>query len=291
MAGIAALPAIVSDALSNASTERAAGMRFDGKVGLITGAGSGIGRATALGFAQRGGAVAVADLNEASATAVVAEITAAGGTATAIVADLTTQAAIDSMIKETLKAFGRIDVLHNNAFGVPQNIYKGRIARVAEIDQAVWDYTLQIGLTAVMQATRSVLPMMQKQGGGVIVNTASISGLFGDYGLAAYNAMKAAVVNFTRVTAMEYGGDNIRCNCICPGAIDTPLLQRSLTTIQGFADATLAAIPMGRLGTPEEMANVALFLASDLASYVTGAAFVADGGLTAKTGLPTRFRN
>jgi meso-butanediol dehydrogenase/(S,S)-butanediol dehydrogenase/diacetyl reductase len=266
-------------------------MRFDGKVALITGAGSGIGRATALGFAQRGGAVAVADVNQETATSVVAEITRAGGSAAAIVADLTNVAAIESMIADTLSAYGRIDVLHNNAFGVPSSIYKGRIAPVAEIDQQVWDYTLQIGLTAVMQATRAVLPLMQKQGGGAIVNTASISGLFADYGIAAYNAMKAAVVNFTRVVAIEYAGDNIRCNCICPGAIDTPLLQRSLTTIQGFADATLAAIPMGRLGTPEEMANVALFLASDLASYVTGSAFVADGGLTSKTGLPTRFRN
>ena len=266
-------------------------MRFDGKIALITGAGSGIGRATALGFAKRGGAVAVADLNEATAAAVVAEIAAGGGSATAIATDLTKSAELDSMIARTMDTFGRIDVLHNNAFGVPPTLQKGRIARVAEIDQDVWDYTLHVGLTAVMQATRRVLPLMQKQGGGAIVNTASISGLFGDYGLAAYNAMKAAVVNFTRAVAMEYAGDNIRCNCICPGAIDTPLLQRSLATIPGFVDATLATIPMGRLGTPEEMANVALFLASDLASYVTGSAFVADGGLTARTGLPTRFRN
>jgi meso-butanediol dehydrogenase/(S,S)-butanediol dehydrogenase/diacetyl reductase len=266
-------------------------MRFDGKVGLITGAASGIGRATAIGFAKAGGTVALADLNKAAAAVVVAEITAEGGSATAISADLTKPADIEAMIARTLDDFGRIDVLHNNAFGVPAILQRGRIARVAEIDQDVWDYTLQVGLTAVMQATRAVLPLMQKQGGGAIVNTASVSGLFGDYGLAAYNAMKAAVVNFTRVVAMEYAGDNIRCNCICPGAIDTPLLQRSLTTISGFADATIAAIPMGRLGTPAEMANVALFLASDLASYVTGSAFVADGGLTAKTGLPTRFRN
>jgi meso-butanediol dehydrogenase/(S,S)-butanediol dehydrogenase/diacetyl reductase len=115
-------------------------------------------------------------------------------------------------------------------------------------------------------------------------------GMFADYGIAAYNAMKAAVVNFTRTVAVEYAGDGIRCNCVCPGAIDTPLLQRSLT-IPGFADATIAAIPQGRLGRPEEMANVVLFLASDLASYVNGAAFVADGALTAKTGIPTRFRN
>jgi meso-butanediol dehydrogenase/(S,S)-butanediol dehydrogenase/diacetyl reductase len=266
-------------------------MRFDGKVGLVTGAGSGIGRAVAIGFAQRGGTIAVADVNADGAASVAAEIAAAGGTAIAIAADLAKPAEIEAMITQTLGAFGRLDMLHNNAFGVPSSLQKGRFAPVAEIDDAVWDYTLQVGLTAVMQATRRVLPVMQKQRGGAIVNTASISGLFGDYGIAAYNAMKAAVANFTRVVAIEYAGDNIRCNCICPGAIDTPLLRRSLTTIQGFADATLAAIPMGRLGTPQEMANVVLFLASDLASYVTGAAFVADGGLTAKTGIPTRFRN
>ena len=130
------------------------------------------------------------------------------------------------------------------------------MARVADMDQNVWDYTLQVGLTAVMQATRGALPIMLRQGGGAIVNTASISGLFGDYGIAAYNAMKAGVANFTRVVAMEYAPHNIRCNCICPGAIDTPLLRRSLDTIQGFAQATVAAIPMGRLGQPEEMANV-----------------------------------
>ena len=263
-------------------------MRFDGKVGLVTGGGSGIGRAVAIGFAERGGTIAVADVNGDGAASVVARVNAAGGRAIAITADLTKPAEIEAMIMRTLDAFGRLDMLHNNAFGVPASLQKGRFARVSEIDDAVWDYTLQVGLTAVMQATRQVLPVMQRQGGGAIVNTASISGLFGDYGIAAYNAMKAGVVNFTRVVAMEYAGDNIRCNCVCPGAIDTPLLQRSFS-IPGFADATRAAIPLGRLGRPEEMANVVLFLASDLASYVTGAAFVADGGLTAKTGIPTRF--
>ena len=264
-------------------------MRFDGKVGVVTGAGSGIGRATAIGFAQRGGQVVVADVNGDNTASVVAEITAAGGTALAVTADMTQPRDIDAMLDRAMEAYGRIDVLHNNAFGVPPTLQGRRMARVAELDQGVWDYTLHVGLTAVMQATRTVLPIMLRQGGGAIVNTASISGLFGDFGIAAYNAMKAGVVNFTRVVAMEYAGENIRCNCVCPGAIDTPLLRRSLDTIQGFSQATVAAIPMGRLGKPEEMANVVLFLASDLASYVTGAAFVADGGLTAKTGIPTRF--
>ncbi len=265
-------------------------MRFDNKVGLITGAASGIGRATAIGFAQRGGAVAVADNNFAAAKSVVAEITRAGGKAIAVSADMTQVADIDAMVTRTVTAFGRLDVLHNNAFGVPPSLQGARMARVDALDQEVWDYTMQVGLTAVMQATRRVLPVMRQQGGGAIVNTASISGLFADYGIAVYNAMKAAVINFTRVVAIECAGDGIRCNCICPGAIDTPLLQRSLS-IPGFADETNAAIPIGRLGRPEEMANVVLFLASDLASYVTGSAVVADGGLTAKTGIPTRFRN
>ena len=264
-------------------------MDFSRKVCVVTGAGSGIGRATALGLAQRGGKVVVADVNSDAVASVVAEITGAGGTATAVTADMTQPRQIDAMLDQAVAAYGRLDVLHNNAFGVPSTLQARRMARVAEMDQNVWDYTLQVGLTAVMQATRSVLPIMLRQGGGAIVNTASISGLFGDYGIAAYNAMKAGVVNFTRVVAMEYAPHNIRCNCICPGAIDTPLLRRSLDTIQGFAQATEAAIPMGRLGRPEEMANVVMFLASDLASYVTGAAYVADGGLTAKTGIPTRF--
>jgi len=264
-------------------------MDFSGKACVVTGAGSGIGRATALGFAQRGGKVVVADVNGDAAASVAAEIAATGGTAIAITADMTQPRQIDAMLDRAVDAYGRLDILHNNAFGVPSTLQGRRMARVAEMDQTVWDYTLQVGLTAVMQATRSVLPTMLRQGGGSIVNTASISGLFGDFGIAAYNAMKAGVVNFTRVVAMEYAPHNIRCNCICPGAIDTPLLRRSLDTIQGFAQATEAAIPMGRLGRPEEMANVVMFLASDLASYVTGAAYVADGGLTAKTGIPTRF--
>jgi len=264
-------------------------MDFSGKVCVVTGAGSGIGRATAMGMAQRGGKVVVADVNGDAAASVVAEIAAAGGTALAFTADMTQPREIDAMLDRAVEAYGRLDVLHNNAFGVPGTLQGRRMARVAELDQNVWDYTLQVGLTAVMQATRSVLPIMLRQGGGAIVNTASISGLFGDYGIAAYNAMKAGVVNFTRVVAMEYAPHNIRCNCICPGAIDTPLLRRSLDTIQGFSQATVTAIPMGRLGRPEEMANVVMFLASDLASYVTGAAYVADGGLTAKTGIPTRF--
>jgi meso-butanediol dehydrogenase/(S,S)-butanediol dehydrogenase/diacetyl reductase len=262
-------------------------MRFDGKAGLVTGAGSGIGRATALGFAKLGGAIAIADINGENAMRVAAEVTAAGGKAIAIVADVTRAADIDMMITRTTTAFGRLDFLHNNAFGMPAAQTSTQVAtRTADVDDQVWSQMLDVGLTAVFRAMKRALPVMRAQGGGAIVNTASISGLRADYGIVAYNAAKAGVINLTRVVAIEYAPYGIRCNCICPGAIDTPLLAPALEQ-PGFHDAFKAAIPMGRLGRPEEMANVVLFLASELASFVTGAAFVADGGQTAKTGSPS----
>jgi meso-butanediol dehydrogenase/(S,S)-butanediol dehydrogenase/diacetyl reductase len=263
-------------------------MRFDGKIALVSGGGSGIGRAAAIGFAAHGANVAVVDLDAARASAVADEITRGGGTAIAIAADAGSPVGIEAMIAGTCAAFGGLDILHNNAFGQPPlPAGQSRLALTAEMDEKVWLHTIELGLTGVFRATKRAIPEMLKRGGGAIVNTASISGLFADYAIGAYNAAKAGVVNFTRVTAIEYARRGIRVNCVCPGAIDTPLLRPSMS-IPGFADNTLAQIPMGRLGTPEEIANVVMFLASDLAGYVTGAAIVADGGLTAQTGLPSR---
>jgi meso-butanediol dehydrogenase/(S,S)-butanediol dehydrogenase/diacetyl reductase len=260
-------------------------MRFDGKAGLVTGAGSGIGRATAIGFAQRGGAVAVADINGHNANTVAAEINAAGGKAIAIVADVTHSGDIDMMISRTVHELGRLDFLHNNAFGFSAAPGTSPVASTADTDERVWNATLDVGLTAVFRAMKRAIPVMRTQGSGAIVNTASISGLYADYGIVAYNAAKAGVVNLTRVAAIEYARFGIRVNCICPGAINTPLLAGAAQPemIKKFNEV----IPMGRLGRPEEMANVILFLASDLASFVTGSAYVADGGQTAKTGSPS----
>jgi meso-butanediol dehydrogenase/(S,S)-butanediol dehydrogenase/diacetyl reductase len=265
-------------------------MRFDGKVALVSGAGSGIGRATAIGFAARGASVAVADIDGGKAEAVTAEIAAAGGKAIAITADAGTPTGIDAMVGGTVRAFGGLDILHNNAFGQPTlPPGKSRLAFTGDLDDAVWTHTIELGLTGVFRATKRAIPELLARGGGAIVNTASISGMFADAGIAAYNAAKAGVINLTRVSAVEYAARGIRVNCVCPGAIDTPLLQPALAALPGFAEGTLAAIPMRRLGKPEEIANIVMFLASDLASYVTGAAFVADGGLTVHTGLPSRI--
>ena len=180
-------------------------MRFDGKVVVVSGAGSGIGRATALGFAARGAKVVVADIDKVKAETVAGEIARAGGTALAITADAGAPAGIDAMIGGAVAAFGGLDILHNNAFGQPPlPAGQSRLAFTADIDEKVWTHTIELGLTGVFRATKRAIPELLKRGGGAIVNTASISGLFADFAIGAYNAAKAGVINLTRVTAIEY---------------------------------------------------------------------------------------
>lgn len=256
-------------------------MNFSGKVGLVTGSGSGIGAAVAKGYAKRGGAVVVADYNEASAQRVAAEIVAAGGKALAIKADVTELADIERMIATTTQTYGRLDFLHNNAYAFRTDLGGGK---VGDMSDAFWEYGLSVGLTACFRASRIAIPIMKRQGGGVIVNTSSISGIFCDPGSSCYNAVKAGLINFTRTLAYEYGSDGIRANCVCPGVIETAATEGAFVALPGCKEAAIGQIPLGRLGKAEEAANVVLFLASDLASFVTGAAYVVDGGQTLDTG-------
>ncbi|MGO9606426.1 MAG: SDR family NAD(P)-dependent oxidoreductase [Candidatus Binataceae bacterium] len=255
-------------------------MRLKDKVALVTGAGSGIGEATAKRLASEGAAVVVVDWNQEGAMRVAREIHGVGNKAEALHANVGNPPEIEDMIKFAVERFGHLDILHNNAI----RLYTGR---VGEMSLENWRKSLDIGLTAYWYATRCALEVMVPRRKGAIINTGSVSGLAGDYGLGAYNAIKAGVINLTRTTAIEYARKGIRCNAVCPGAILTPPILKSRQAIPELAEKTEAAIPMGRYGEPIEIANVVLFLASDEASYVNGTYIIADGGLTAHTGIPS----
>lgn len=248
-------------------------MHFAAKTALITGGGSGIGRATALGWARRGGRVAILDRDHAAADAVAREIQGSDGVAFAIGADITNPGAARAAVSATLERYGRLDFLHNNAFAP----WRGQdaTALLAEVSDAHWDHVLDLGLRTMFRFTRAVLPIMERQGCGAIVNMSSTAGYHPERRITSYAVAKAGVMQLTRMTALEYGERGIRCNAVCPGVIRTPLIDGA-----PLDKEFLKGIPLGRLGDPEEIANVVLFLASDLAAYVTGAIVTADGGRT-----------
>ena len=250
--------------------------KLDGKVALITGAGSGMGRATGLLFVREGARVSVADYVPAGGQKTVGMIREAGGEAIFIEADVSKAADAERMVKKTVDAFGRIDILYNNA-----GIW-GRMAFTAETTEEEWDLIMNINLKGVFLGSKYAIPVMLEQGGGVIINTASTAALVGSPGLPAYSASKAGVVLLTKAMALEYGKRNIRVNCICPGAIHTPMLEASPIPI----DTAGQTLPLGRIGQPDDIAQAALYLASDDSSFVTGQALVVDGGLTAGIGMP-----
>ncbi|HLK11280.1 MAG TPA: glucose 1-dehydrogenase [Candidatus Binatia bacterium] len=256
--------------------------RLDGKVAIVTGGASGIGAATLRRFAAEGAAVVCADVDAEKGPAVVRAIAAAGGRAAFRRTDVAVLADLEATVAFAVERFGGLDVMHNNA------VWTGG-GYVADIDPAVWDRTLQVSLSGVFYGMKAALPAMLRRGGGSIVTTSSVEGFFGERLAAPYCTAKAAVINLTRTVAIEYGRRGIRANCVCPGAVDTPLLAL-LEQFSTKSRADLAAMhALGRCLRPEEIANVALFLASDESSAVTGAAIVADGGLTAGldiTGLP-----
>ena len=250
-------------------------MRFEGKVVVVTGAGHGIGRASALRFAREGGEVVVVDVNPPSAAETVDLIADGGGAAHALTADVSDERAVDGLGAEVAARHGRVDVLHNNAGRL-------RAGSVTELAVEEWDRTFAVNVRSMFLVSRALIPLM-RPGGGAIVNTASTSGLVGEMGIPAYNSSKGAVVNLTRQLAADYTREGIRVNCVCPGWIPTGFND---PVLEGLSDEeveamVVATVPMGRQGTPEEIAAAVAFLASDDATYITGHALVVDGGLTA----------
>jgi NAD(P)-dependent dehydrogenase (short-subunit alcohol dehydrogenase family) len=247
-----------------------------GRVALITGAASGQGRAAAILFASHGASIAVIDINDDGAAETVALVEKEGGAAIAVHADVSTAGGCNQMVEETASAFGRIDVLYNNA-AVQMS---GRLVECSEDD---WDRTIATNLNAVFWACRAALPVMLAGDGGSIINTASVLGLIGSEGYVAYGAAKAGLVALTRQIAVEYG-PKVRANVIAPGSIDTPRFRKvaeEMDDTDGFLAGLARVIPLRRLGTADDVAGIALFLASDQSAYVSGAIIPADGGLAA----------
>ncbi|MGA7988948.1 MAG: SDR family NAD(P)-dependent oxidoreductase [Candidatus Dormiibacterota bacterium] len=249
--------------------------RLVGKVAVVTGAGHGIGRASAHRMGLEGARIAVVDLREEEARETASMLKQDGVDAIAWRCDISRGEEVESTIAQIAEQFGRIDILHNNA-GV---VIAGRVHEVPIED---WDRVFSVNIRGMFLVTRAVLPIMRAQGAGSIVNTASISGIVGEPHLAAYNSSKGAVINFTRHVAVDYARDGIRCNCVCPGWIDTgfndPIFIADKLDAEGVRLLVEQDVPMNRQGTAEEVAPAVAFLASDDAAYITGHPLVVDGG-------------
>lgn len=249
-------------------------MKLEGKVALITGASSGMGRAMALLFAKEGAKVSVVDINVAGGQEVVELIKRNDGIAQFISADVTKASDVEQMIKATVNAYTRLDILVNNA-GVPMSF-----TPIEEVDEKLWDKIIAVNMKGIFLGCKYAVPIMKKQGGGVIINTTSIAGVRARPGLNAYSASKGGANLLTKAVAIEVAPSNIRVNAICPVATDTPMLPGFIgdRDLEEGRKAFIATIPMGRLATAEDIAYAALYLASDEASMVTGINLEVDGG-------------
>ena len=250
---------------------------LEGKSALITGGGGGIGRATALAFAREGARLAVADFNEQAARDTVAAVNAAGGQALAMTGDVTDSATVQAMVASVVAAYGRIDCAFNNA-GIAGFQVDASGKRTHEWSDDAFDRMIDVNLKGVWLCMKHELPQMIAQGGGVIVNTGSIAGLVGLRTSSAYVAAKHGVLGLTKSAAIEYAGDNIRVNAVCPGSIETNM---TVDAMRRRGTEIMANTPAGRMGKPEEIAEMVVWLASSRASYVTGACYNVDGGYMA----------
>ena len=264
-------------------------MNFTGKVALITGGGGGIGRATALAFAARGAKVVVVDFDPQIGEDTVSAVHAAGGDARFVQADVTKSADVRNYVKAALNAYGRIDCFFNNA-GI-----EGKVVPIQEYDEDVFDAVIAVNLKGVFLGLRHVLPVMLQQGGGTVVNTASVAGLFGGPGMPAYVASKHAVLGLTKVASADVASQGVRVNAVCPGPVETRMMrsleaQRNPNDPGSIADAMRAGMPTGRYTMPEEIANTVLFLCSDLSGNMTGTQVVVDGGRSGTGGSVSTIR-
>ncbi len=248
---------------------------FAGRVAFITGGASGIGRATALAFARVGASVAVADVSEKGNQETARLIEEESGRALAVKCDVSRSDDVQAALNNTIGAFGRLDFAFNNAGIEPKNP-----APTADYDEEEWNRIIDIDLRGVFLCMKHEIPLMLKQGGGAIVNTSSGAGIIGIKGSPAYTAAKHGVIGLTRAAALDYAGQNIRVNAICPGYIATPMMDRFTGGTPEGRAKVISEEPIGRMGWPEEIANAVLWLCSDAASFVVGHALVVDGGQT-----------
>lgn len=251
--------------------------RFAGKVVLVTGGASGIGAATTKKFLDEGASVAVIDLRSEDLAGFAESVRPGGDRARTVACDISDSGAVERAVAETVEEFGRLDVVVNNA-GV------GGIGRAGEVSDEDWRKVMNVDLDGVFNMSRAALPHLVESK-GAIVNTASISGLRGDKSMVAYDTAKGAVVNFTRATAVDYGHDGVRVNAVCPGPVQTPILEQALAN-ETIRSEYENRIPLGRVGRPEDIAKAIAFLASNDAAFVSGVNLPVDGGLTAWSAQP-----
>lgn len=254
--------------------------RLANKIAVITGAAGGIGSEAARLFASEGASVVVADIDQERTAALVAEIQDSGGKALPICADISKSADVDGLFRATRERFGALDVLVNNAF------FNIRDVTIADLEEEDWDRTIDVCLKGAYLCTRRAVKMMKERGGGSIITMSSVNALFG-VGETAYTAAKGGLISMMRLVAAEYGSWNIRSNVICPGTIGTETCINYWNRFPGGYAKLLGMYPLQRIGTPREVANMALFLASDESSFITGSIQVVDGGLLA--GRPLEF--